>query len=69
MFMQLANPNGKPGDPNTGFHADDLFYFEGHGGQRLYIVPSRGLVAYRTGRVDYKWDDVRFANTLLDGLK
>ncbi|WP_285019748.1 serine hydrolase [Novosphingobium sp. fls2-241-R2A-195] len=69
MFMQVANPNGKPGDPNTGFHADDLYYFEGHGGQRLYIVPSRGLVAYRTGRVDYKWDDVRFANTLLDGLK
>lgn len=69
MFMQVADPHGKAGGPNTGYHADDLYYFEGHGGQRLYIVPSRGLVAYRTGRVDYQWDDVRFANTLLDGLK
>jgi CubicO group peptidase (beta-lactamase class C family) len=69
MFMQIANTNGRPGDTNTGYHADDLSYFEGHGGQRLYIVPSRRLVAYRTGRVDYKWDDVRFVNTLLDGMK
>lgn len=69
MFMQVANPGGASGAANTGYHAPDLYYFEGHGGQRLYVVPSRGLVAYRTGRVDYDWDDVRFANTLLDGLK
>ncbi|PNU05629.1 serine hydrolase domain-containing protein [Novosphingobium guangzhouense] len=68
MFMQVANPEGKSGGPNFGYHAADLYYFEGHGGQRLYIVPSRGLVAYRTGRVDYDWDDVRFVNTLLDGM-
>jgi CubicO group peptidase (beta-lactamase class C family) len=55
--------------PGSGYLAADLFYFEGHGGQRLYVVPSLDLVIYRTGRVDYGWDDVRFANTLIAGLR
>lgn len=69
MNMQIADPDAGEGEVNAGYLADDLYYFEGHGGQRLYIVPSLGLVAYRTGRVDYDWDDVRFANTLISGLK
>jgi CubicO group peptidase (beta-lactamase class C family) len=59
---------GKGADAK-GMAAADLYYFEGHGGQRLYVVPSRGVVVFRTGRVDYDWDDVRFANTILGGLR
>ena len=51
------------------FLTDDVMYVEGRGGQRLYVVPSAGLVVYRAGRIDFAWDDAKIMNILLGGLK
>lgn len=49
------------------FLADDVFYLEGRGGQRVYVVPSRQLVVVRQGVIRMDWDDAAFLNTLLVG--
>ena len=48
--------------------AGDLLYFDGFGGQRLYVVPSRRLVIARFGEVDLAYDDAAIPNALLQGL-
>lgn len=51
------------------FLADDVLFLDGFGGQRVYIVPSAGLVLSRSGEVDMTWDDSVLVNTALRGLK
>ena len=51
------------------FAADDVTYFDGFGGQRVYVIPSAGMVIVRTGALAFDWDDARLPNTLLAGLK
>lgn len=51
------------------FAADDVFYLEGRGGQRVYVVPSLELVVVRQGEVRMEWDDAAFLNTLIRGLR
>jgi CubicO group peptidase (beta-lactamase class C family) len=41
----------------------DLFYADGYGGQRIYIIPSKRLVAVRMGL--YKFDEREFLKKLL----
>jgi CubicO group peptidase (beta-lactamase class C family) len=48
--------------------ADDTFFFDGYGGQRVYIVPSRRLVIVRTGAEIADWDDAALANTVMAAL-
>jgi CubicO group peptidase (beta-lactamase class C family) len=57
------------------FAAPDVIYFDGAGGQRVYVVPSRDLVIVRTGKggVDLKtgnflWDDAIIPNALIRGI-
>lgn len=50
------------------FAAADVIYFDGFGGQRVYVVPSAGLVIVRTGAIATKWDDARLPNLILRGL-
>ncbi len=50
------------------YQADDLFFFDGGGGQRVYVIPSRRLVIVRTGEVRGDWEDSYLPNTLLAGL-
>jgi hypothetical protein len=50
------------------FIAGDVFYFDGLGGQRLYVVPSRKLVIVRTGVLAMKWEDTRLPNILVTGI-
>ncbi len=45
--------------------ADDVVFFDGFGGQRVYIVPSRKLVVARTSLVDFTYDDSVILNTIL----
>ena len=49
--------------------ADDVVFFDGGGGHRVYVVPSRRLVIVRTGAVNRPdWDDAMLPNLLLAGL-
>lgn len=41
----------------------DLFYADGYGGQRIYIIPSKQLVAVRMGL--YKFDEHEFLKKLM----
>ena len=51
------------------FAAADVAYFDGFGGQRVYIIPSADMVIVRTGSLAGDWDDARLPNLLLAGLR
>jgi CubicO group peptidase (beta-lactamase class C family) len=49
--------------------ADDVVFFDGGGGHRVYVVPSRRLVIVRTGAtIRPDWDDAVLPNAILAGL-
>ena len=49
--------------------ADDLFFMDGIGKQRMYIIPSESLVILRTGDNSPEWDDSKLPNLILNALK
>lgn len=49
--------------------AEDVLFFDGYGGQRVYVVPSAGLVIARTGDVNLEWDDAVLVNLALEALQ
>ena len=53
----------------TPFDAGDIIYFDGLGGQRVYVVPSAELVIVRTGVLAWEWNDTRLPNLVLAGIK
>jgi CubicO group peptidase (beta-lactamase class C family) len=65
----VSEPQNRRAPVSAPFLADDVMYVEGRGGQRLYVVPSTGLVAYRAGRIDFAWDDAKIMNILLAGIQ
>lgn len=48
--------------------AEDVIFFDGFGGQRVYVVPSKGLTIVRTGQVNFAYDDAKIVNLVLEGL-
>lgn len=46
------------------FVAKDIIYFDGFGGQRVYIIPSKGLTMVRSSFVDLQFDDSVLPNLL-----
>jgi CubicO group peptidase (beta-lactamase class C family) len=50
------------------FLADDVIYFDGYGGQRVYVVPSAGLVIARAGEPVEDWDESTLVNLALKGM-
>lgn len=54
---------------NEPFKADDVFYMDGLGKQRVYMVPSKSLVIVRTGDNSREWDDSMLPNLFIDALK
>lgn len=59
----IAIPQAEP------FAADDVIYFDGFGGQRVYVVPSARLVIARAGAPGPGWDEGVLVNLALKGLK
>ncbi len=56
--------------------ADDVIFFDGAGGQRVYIIPSYDMVIVRTGTggIDFStgsflWEDSIIPNALMRGVK
>ena len=50
------------------FAAPDVVYFDGFGGQRVYIVPSKQLVIVHTGPLRQDWDDAVLPNLFIRAL-
>ena len=50
------------------FTATDVIYFDGMGGQRVYIIPSAEMVIVRTGAIAMDWDDSMLPNLLVRGI-
>ncbi|MFW2405147.1 MAG: serine hydrolase domain-containing protein [Gammaproteobacteria bacterium] len=48
--------------------AEDVIYFDGFGGQRVYIIPSFRLVIVRTGDTSQSWDDAYLPNLIVRDL-
>lgn len=65
-FYNRNTPFGvKQAEP---FLADDVVFFDGGGGQRVYVVPSADLVIVRTGMSSADWDDGVIPNIILRDL-
>lgn len=47
------------------FLAEDTFYLDGSGAQRVYIIPSKQMVIVRIGQPSQQWDDSVLPNLLL----
>ncbi len=50
------------------YAADDIVFFDGFGGQRLYVSPSLHLVIARIGRTRIDFDDSVIPNAVIRGL-
>ena len=59
----FANYHSEP------YKADDVFYLDGLGKKRLYIIPSKSLVILRTGSNSKEWDDAKLPNLFIEALK
>jgi CubicO group peptidase (beta-lactamase class C family) len=61
-------------DQKEPFLARDVYYFSGHGAQRVYVVPSRELVVVRLGPamglrpLKPGWDNSYLVNALIRGM-
>jgi CubicO group peptidase (beta-lactamase class C family) len=51
------------------FAADDVVFFDGSGGQRVYVVPSKQMVVVRIGAARRDWDDSALPNILIRGVR
>jgi CubicO group peptidase (beta-lactamase class C family) len=58
----LAAIHGAP------YLADDVYFFDGFGGQRVYVIASAGVTIARTGYVNFEYDDAKIVNLVLAAL-
>jgi len=66
--LRMSKPRMEvPRDPALG--VPDAWYMEGHFSQRVYVVPSLGLVVVRFGADRLDWDEAQMMNGLIAALK
>lgn len=66
--LRMSQPRLEaPRDPALA--APDAWYMEGHFSQRVYVVPSLGLVVVRFGADRLDWDEAKMMNGLIGALK
>ena len=67
---RLYNRNTPVGVTHSApYLANDVVFFDGGGGHRVYVVPSRRLVIVRTGAANRPdWDDAILPNLMLAAL-
>lgn len=51
------------------FLVDDMIYFDGFGGQRVYISRSEDLVIVRQGEMRFDWNDAMLPNLVIGASK
>jgi len=51
------------------FDTSDMIYFDGIGGQRVYISREKNLVVIRVGDLRFDWDDTHLPNLVMRALK
>ena len=69
MFLHLAS---RPAPGREAYATRDVFVAGGQDGNRLWIVPSMGIVVLRTGtatQADAGWDDARLPNLVIRGAR
>lgn len=69
MFVRVAS---RPAPGRETYAARDVFVAGGPDGNRLWIVPSMGIVVLRTGSAaqsDAGWDDARVPNLVIRGAR
>ncbi|GAB5486903.1 MAG: hypothetical protein Pars2KO_04730 [Parasphingorhabdus sp.] len=49
--------------------ANDVIFFDGFGGQRVYIIPSKEITIVRTGQINMAYDDSIIVNLVLEELE
>ena len=47
---------------------DDMYYCDGHRGQRIFIIPSRNLVVVRLGFSEEGFDHNKFLKEILESI-
>lgn len=65
----IKQTDGTGGPPFYTGAPPDLVVAAGYADQRLYVMPSLGLVVVRLGTGDRKWSDAAFLARLLDGIE
>ena len=64
------NKDSPIGVPHSApFAAQDTVFFDGFGGQRVYIIPSKGLTIVRVGAINLQYDDAIIPNVLAEAVK
>ncbi|MEP4888915.1 MAG: serine hydrolase [Aliiglaciecola sp.] len=67
--MRTYRPGAKFGVIHSApYLADDVVFFDGFGGQRVYVIPSKQLVIVRVGDVRFDFDDAKLPNAVIQAI-
>lgn len=65
MYNNKVSVTAKHAAP---FKSADIIYFDGAGGQRVYISPSFNLIIVHTGPLNFEWEESYLPNLIIGDL-